>query len=192
MSTLLDIIGSFTIGAVVLTLIIRFNQSMITSSQESIIYNTAQLSTTQLSQVIEFDFYKIGYRTGSGEKIAVAKESDIQYYSDYNNDGIIDTLRYFISDTSALSNTMNPDDKLIYRTVNDSLPELVGSVIFFKLTYRDNTGSEITPVSLLADSLERRKISEIDIHLFVESDFPIHGQYQGAEWKKNIVLKNIY
>jgi len=192
MSTLLDIIGSFTVGAVVLILIIGFNQTMISSSQESVIYNTAQSGTTQLSQVIEYDFYKIGFRTGSGEKITLAEESDIQFYSDLKNDGVIDTIRYFISDTSALSNTINPDDKLIYRTVNDSSAEILGSVILFKLSYRDNAGSKITPVSLLEDSLQRRRISEIDIHLYVESDFPISGQYQGAEWKKNILLKNIY
>jgi len=39
---------------------------------------------------------------------------------------------------------------------------------------------------------ERKKIKGIDIHLYIESDFPIAGEYQGAEWRKKLVLKNIY
>lgn len=192
MSYLLDVIGSFAIGAVVILIIIRFNESMITASNESLIYNLAQFNVTETSQIIEYDFYKIGFRVFDDNKFGIADTTEIEYYSDYNNNGYIDTIRYYLSDTTALSGTVNPNDKLLYRSVNGANPDIMGSVTLFKLAYLDSTGNAITPVSILTNPEERKKIIGVDVHLYVESNFPIGDQYQGAEWKKKILLKNIY
>jgi hypothetical protein len=192
MSYLLDVIGSFAIGAVVMLLIIRFNETMLNASNESLIYNLAQFNTTELSQIIEYDFYKIGFRVDSEEKFAETKESDITYYSDYGNNGSVDTIRYYLSDTSALSNTTNPKDKILYRTMNGGDQLSIGSVVVFELAYLDSAGTEITPISKLTDPDERKKIRGIDVHIYIESEFPIANEYQGAEWRKKLILKNIY
>lgn len=192
MSYLLDVIGSFAIGAVVLLMIFRFNQTMISASNESLIYNIAQFNTSQSSQILEYDFYKIGFRVSSEDKFGIAEESDVKFYSDYDQNGIADTIRYFLSDTTALSATVNPHDKLLYRTVNGGQPEIMASVMEFNLAYRDSTGREITPISSLTNATKRREICGIDIHLYIESAFPINGIYPAAEWKRNFLLKNIY
>jgi hypothetical protein len=192
MAYFLDIIGSFAIGAAVILMIIRFNQSMITASNESIIYNIAQINTTQVSQILEYDFFKIGFRVDNEDKFRIAKKSDIQFYSDYDDDGNVDTLRYFLSDTSALSSTVNPNDKILYRSFNGGEPDIISPVLLFELAYTDSVGNEITPISQLNSAAKRRNIRGIDIHIYIESPFPIDGKYQGAEWKRSIVLKNIY
>jgi hypothetical protein len=192
MSYLLDVIGSFAIGGLVILLIIRFNETMLNASNESLIYNLAQFNTTELSQIIEYDLYKIGFRVEGADKFEIAEESNIKYYSDYDNNGSIDTIRYYLSDTLALSNTTNPNDKLLYRSVNGGSPLSIGSVVVFELSYLDSVGTEITPISNLSNPDERRKIKGIDVHIYIESDFPIAGEYQGAEWRKKLILKNIY
>jgi hypothetical protein len=192
MSYLLDVVGSFAIGAAVLLMIIRFNQTMITSSNESLIYNLAQINTTQVSQILEHDFFKIGFRVDSEDKFEITEKYEIEYYTDYSDSGTVDTVRYFLSNTSALSSTVNPNDKLLYRTFNGGEPDIISPVIVFELAYRDSVGNEITPISSLNSAVQRRKIRGIDIHIYVESAFPIDGLYQGAEWKRNFVLKNIY
>lgn len=192
MSYLLDVIGSFAIGAAVLLMIVRFNQSMINSSNESLIYNLAQFNTTQVSQILEYDFFKIGFRVDSEDKFEIAKESEIEFYSDYDDDGNVDTIRYYISNASALSSTVNPNDKFLYRTYNGGEPDIISPVIVFELAYRDSVGNVITPIAKLNSAEQRRKISGVDIHIYIESPFPIDGNYQGTEWKRNFVLKNIY
>ena len=173
MSYLLDVIGSFAIGAAVLLMIVRFNQSMINASNESLIYNLAQFNTTQVSQILEYDFFKIGFRVDSEDKFGIAKESEIKFYTDYNDDGIVDTLRYYLSTASALSSTVNPYDKFLYRTFNEGEPEIISPVMVFELAYRDSVGNEITPIAKLNSAEQRRKISGIDIHVYIESPFPI-------------------
>lgn len=192
MAFLLDVIGSFAIGASVLLLIVRFNHSMLDSSNEFLAYNLTQKKAAQVSQILEYDFYKIGFRITGEEKISIAEKSRIQYYSDYDNDGITDTVEYFLSDTAALAVTDNPKDKLLYRTINDGDEYIIGPVVLFELTYNDSRSTEITPVSKLADPAERIKIREIDIHIYVETEFPVSGIYQGTECRKNLLLKNVY
>lgn len=192
MSYFLDVIGSFAIGGIIVLLIIRFNESMISASNESLIYNLAQFNTTELSQILEYDFYKIGFRVDDENKFGIAEKSKVEFYSDYDNNGTIDTVRYFLSDTSALSSTPNQNDKLLYRKLNDDNPESIGRVVLFELGYLDSAGTEITPISDLSDAAARTKIKGIDVHIYVESEFPIADEYQGAEWRKKLILKNIY
>ena len=41
--------------------------------------------------------------------------------TDLDNDGIVDTLHYYLGDTSELSGTPNENDRLLYRVVNSVL-----------------------------------------------------------------------
>jgi membrane-associated phospholipid phosphatase len=43
MSYLLDVIGSFAVGALVILMLFRFNQTMLSASNEKLLYNISQL-----------------------------------------------------------------------------------------------------------------------------------------------------
>jgi hypothetical protein len=121
-----------------------------------------------------------------------AELSELEYLTDIDNDGVMDSVLYSLSDTTALYRTDNPQDKLLYRTVNGGSPQIVTSVRDFELTYRDTLGVVITPISTLAIAANRRAIRSIDVYINMESADRIDGYYQGTEWKRNLALKNIY
>jgi hypothetical protein len=191
-SYMLDILGSMAIGALVILMVFRFNQTMLSASNEKLLYNITQLNTVSASEVIEYDFYKIGFRVDTADVFSIAELSRLEYLSDVDNNGVIDTILYSMSDSTALYATVNPHDKLLYRTVNGGNPQIVTSVVDFELSYRDSIGGLITPISDLSVAAKRREIRGIDVYINMQSADIINGFYQGTEWKRALTLKNIY
>ena len=193
-SYMLDILGSIAIGSLVILMIFRFNQTMLSASNEKLLHNITQLNTVSASEVIEYDFFKIGFRvnTDSLDVFSKAELSELQYLTDIDNDGVMDSVLYSLSDSTALTSTENPRDKLLYRTVNGGNPQVVTSVRDFELSYRDTLGVVITPISTLSVAANRRAIRSIDVYINMESADKIDGYYQGTEWKRNLALKNVY
>jgi len=191
---MLDILGSLAIGALVVLMIFRFNQTMLNASNEKLLYNITQMNAVNASEVIEYDFYKIGFRVNSDiyDVFRKAELSELEYLTDIDNNGVLDSVLYSLSDTTALSATTNPNDKLLYRTINGGTPQIVTAVRDFELTYRDTQGVEITPISSLSLAANRRAIRSIEVYINMESADKIEGVYQGTEWKRNLALKNVY
>ena len=183
-SYMLDILGSVAIGALVILMIFRFNQTMLNASNEKLLYNITQMNTVNASEVIEYDFYKIGFRVNSDidDVFRKAELSELEYLTDIDNDGVMDSVLYSLSDTTALYGTENPHDKLLYRTVNGGSPQIVTSVVDFELTYRDTLGVVITPISDLSVAANRRAIRSIEVYINMESADKIEGFYQGTGW----------
>ncbi|MBM4175510.1 MAG: hypothetical protein FJ213_04965 [Ignavibacteria bacterium] len=189
MGNLIDILTATVIGAVVILMIIGINFYIENSSRDIINSNMAQTNITELGAVIEYDFYKIGYRI-TGNKIVTADSTEIKFYTDMDNNGNADTLRYYIGSTSELTATPNPNDRLLYRVYNNETPKSSNlGVVNFKLTYYDSAGSQINYGSLNSQT-HRNRIRSIGVYLKVESPYPIEGVYTGAEWKKIIRPKN--
>jgi hypothetical protein len=193
MAYLLDILGSFAVGALVMLMLFRFNQTMLSASNEKLLYNISQLNTVVASEVIEYDFYKIGYRVPDTTAVFLDCDDDgITYLSDVNNDGVVDTVEYYLSELKELEKTTNPKDRNLYRRVNKGVPEIITPLINFELGYRDTNGVAITPVSELSDAKKREAIRGIDVYILLESADPINNLYQGTEWSRNIALKNVF
>ena len=146
MAYLLDIMGSFAIGALVLLMLFRFNQTMLSASNEKLLYNISQLNTVVATEVIEYDFYKIGYRVNSDSLDVFEKceLSGIEYLTDIDNNGVVDTIEYSLSGTDALEATVNPNDKLLYRYKAGTVKNASNlGVTDFTINYYDNTNNEI-------------------------------------------------
>jgi len=108
--------GSFIIGGIVLmTLIViflRFNDT----TQEMVLNEIAQSSLSDLSNVIDYDFNKIGYRVSSATKITSIDTNAITFLADLNNDGTVDSVSYYTGD---FNNALN----LVRRTTATSVQE---------------------------------------------------------------------
>jgi len=167
---------------------------MLSASNEKLLYNITQLNTVSASEIIEYDFYKIGFRVDrdSTNIFNKCELSELEYLSDVDNDGFVDTIEYSISSTEALEATQNPNDRLLYRTVNGRTPQIVTAVVDFELAYRDTLGVEITPISELIAEDKRRIVRSIDVYIHMESADQLGGMYQGTEWQRNLALKNVY
>ena len=190
MSYLLDIIGSMIIAAMVVMILLAVNINNTASSSVILFTTIEQRKITDASELIQYDFYKIGYRIPD-EKISVADSNEIKFYTDIDNNNEIDSVHYFVGNTTDLSYTSNPNDKPLYRQRNnhDSLLTEI-PVVDFNLSYYDSLGNSLD-YSALTNSAVRDLIKSIKIKITVESDELYADEYRASEWKKKISPKNI-
>ncbi len=188
MGYLLDIVGSFIIAGMVIMMLMAININTTTASSVILFTTIEQRKITNVSELIEHDFYKIGYRI-AGDKISVADSNEIKFYTDIDNNDSADSIHYFLGDITDLSYTYNPNDKPLYRKRNDSLLTEY-PVVDFQLSYFDSIGNTLA-YSSLTNSAGRELIKSIKIEIKVESDELYDDKYQTSEWKKKISPKNL-
>ena len=189
MSYMLDIVGSMVIAAVVVLVLLTLNLNIISSSSENLNTNIAQRELTTAVSVLEYDLFKIGYRV-STDKIAIADSNEIKFYTDFDDNGIRDSIHYYLGTTSELNSTTNPSDRPLYRTENNDTVKTKFPVVDFNLVYTDSTGNVIDYTSL-GNQSSRNLIKTIAVLLAVESGEPVEGNYQTSQWEKKISPKNL-
>ena len=156
-STLLDIMGSVLGGGILLLILIRMNATAIQNNYEYSGERIVQQNLVEVVTLIEYDFRKIGYCNAQSNipnpavAIIHADSSSITFLTDIVTpdhpfgDGSVDTLKYYVGPTSELTNTPNPNDRILYRVINHNAP--VGAnlgVTQFKLTFLNSAGVKIT------------------------------------------------
>jgi hypothetical protein len=159
------------------------------SAAENLKNNISQSNLTSTAQVIENDLYKIGYRI-TGEWFVIADSTELKFFADIDNNGIKDSVRYYIGETFQLFSTFNPNDRLLYRVVNNETPKSSNVVVDFSFSYFDSLGAMLSYTSL-KNASSRQKIKTITVNMYVESTEPVEGIYPGAAWKKTIIPKNL-
>ena len=189
MSAWLDIVGSFVIGAMVILILANLNFSISAASSENLYSGIVQRGLTSATDLIEYDLYKIGYRS-SGNKIEIADSNEIKFYSDVDNDGISDELHYFVGDAASFTETSNPNDFILTREKNNEQPAASIPVVDFKLIYYDSLGQKID-YTLLSNQSDRDKIKTLSVRMECESAEMIEDHYEAVEWEKIIKPKNI-
>lgn len=199
MSTLLDIFGSVVIAGMLFMLIIKLNlfssQTGYSSDSElKLIQNTKTLA-----EIIDYDFRKIGYKY-DGVAIEVADSNHIKFYADMqapgtSGYGIMDIVEYTVGNTSEVSGTVNPNDKIIKRTITTQGGTLLESMdgpslglVRIKFSYLDSTNVLTTLPS---------KICYIKTEMWVEGSDPIpdaytiNSPYSKTYWEFTINPRNL-
>jgi len=188
-STLIDIMGAAILGGILLIMVNSLNERAV---ETNMIYGNdklLQMEVVQLADLIETDFRKIGYCedpskiSDSTDLIISADTSQIKFITDLNRDGNLDTLEYYISSTSVLSNTKNPRDRILYRKFSDYPYEksliVSSNITHFYLRYFDALSDEISsPVT--SPSL----IAYMEISFKVEDSEAYDEQYSEAYWQQ--------
>jgi len=120
-STLLDILGSSIIGGMLLMILWRLNDA---ATQNTYNYGgevIVQQNLVEVVSLLEHDFRKIGYCKDwtkipdPSQAIISADSTSIKFLTDLDNDGQVDSLRYYLGPTSELTVTPNPRDRMLYR-----------------------------------------------------------------------------
>jgi hypothetical protein len=120
-SSLLDIIGSFATGGLIILIILRLNMSA-SETRQTYGYNYRnQTNLTTLMMLMEDDFTRIGYSARPNDPqvtpatlaILAADSNLFQYRTDINSDSICDVIEYSISSTPDISFTENPNDRYL-------------------------------------------------------------------------------
>jgi len=190
MGYLLDILGSVVIAGMVVLILLTVNINTTASSSVILFTTIEQRKIMDVSELIQYDFYKLGYRI-SDEKISVADSNEIKFFTDIDNNDVIDSIHYYVGYTTDLSYTSNPNDKPLYRQRNyqDSLLAEI-PVVDFNLSYFDSLGNTLD-YSSLTNSAGRKLIKSIKIKIKVASDEMYADEYRTSEWKKKISPKNL-
>jgi hypothetical protein len=141
---------------------------------------------------MENDLYKIGYRISDPNKLNIADSNRFSYKADVNNDGTLDSVRYYTGTTSQAGKTSNPNDKPLYKVLNGAAPVRIGFVRDCHFTYYDSTGRQISSYganATISDTLKKVRI--VNVYIKCESPYLINKNYQVAEYSRKIKPVNL-
>ena len=183
MSTMIDLVGSFIIGGLLMIMILNVNANFNQLSTEDQLELIVQENLVELVAEIQFDFRKIGYGvSNSWLSIINADTSSITFWADLDNDGNLELVSYQLGPTSDVSGTVNPRDRILYRSVNGQ--QIGGSlgVVDFQLTLYDISGAQTADLTT---------VKSMDYYLLLESPFPMDTVYARSAWNGTIRPKNL-
>lgn len=204
---LLDIVGSVVIGGLLLLTLQRFSNENVANNYKYSGELIVQKNLVEVVRLIEYDLRKIGYSSNytavpeRSKSIIKADTSTIWFLTDLPTDttssygdGILDTVKYSLGSKSELLSTPNPNDRYLYRQVNNSARKTANlGVTKFRLTYFDANDNILTNLPATMPPLGYG-ITQIMIDVAVEnpSAFDNNYSYQNrALWRQiRLALRN--
>ncbi|MFH1862412.1 MAG: hypothetical protein ABH878_06315 [bacterium] len=183
MSTLLDLVGSFVIGGLLLLMLLSVNANVSQVSTEDQLELIVQENLAELVSEIEYDFRKIGYQVSNPALAIISGDStSVIFWTDIDNNGSLDSVSYSLGATSEVTGTVNPRDRILHRAVNGQ--QTLGSLgaVDFRLRYFDLQGVQTTNMGL---------VKSIEYYLLLESQFPADTTYARSAWTSVIRPKNL-
>lgn len=192
-TTIIDIIGAAIIGGVLLLNLLRLNENVYQVDNSTGHDVNLQIEVVNVANIIDSDFNKIGYcfnpmNMNDLPKVTHADTSSIKIVFDVDKNGLYDTVYYYVSNTTILSGTANPRDRILYRKINSEIPFIVSNNITeFKFQY----------LGALYDTLSTPLASPglatyIKISFRVEDPFAFDEKYSEAFWRRlTVTSKNL-
>ncbi len=185
-AAIIDIIGSIIIGGFILLILFRTNASATENTYDNSSDLIVQEDITTIVQLLENDFRKIGYCEDwtkipdPTKSIIYADSSGIKFLTDTQNNGTVDTLYYYLGPTSDLPNTPNPNDRILYRQVNNNTPQKISlGITEFNMLYFGALGDTLTfPITAPG------AISSMQITIRVENSEAYNYKYVDAFWRQ--------
>ncbi|MCE1188552.1 MAG: hypothetical protein LWX56_05365 [Ignavibacteria bacterium] len=190
-TTILDILGSMFIGGILLLSLKQVNYNVVMNAQ---FYNVDFLLQRQLFQdvqILERDIKRIAYTKGGpispqSNAIPLADTSALTLVGDVDatNSSKTDTIAYYLGATSELSSTTNPNDRILYRRVNNQTPiALETGVTQFRFLYMNSLNDTLaTPMSSAAGT--SGQIASIQVAIRLESGDSYNEQFSASDRKK--------
>ncbi len=191
-STIIDILGSTIMGGILLIIVLRLND---TATEKTTNYGgelSLQQNLVTIAQIMEYDFRKMGYCKDwqkfpdPTKSIISATTNSISFYADYDDNGKMDTISYYIGDY--LTSTPNPRDRYFYRKINNQPPAAINlGVTQFFLKYFDALGDTLhQPIT------QPSLINSYEINVQVETVFAYDEKYSSAFWKQiRLLARNL-
>jgi hypothetical protein len=193
-SDIIDLAGSMLVGGLMMLIIFRTSDS----AAENVYNNGGELilqrNLAVTAEVLENDFRKIGYCSNwskipdPSKSILQADSNKIKFLTDVDSDGDVDTMHYYLGPASALVQTSNPRDRLLYRVINNETPAGINlGVTQFKMLYFNPLGDTIAfPITMPSE------IYTMEINITVENTEAYDQKYSSAFWRQiRLVARNL-
>lgn len=182
MHVLLDIFGSTIIAGLILMLILKLNIYSFHSRYASDTELELQQNAKTLAEILSYDLRKIGYEVHE-DAIIEADSNRLSFYADINDDGNVSTVTYYSGDPSEVTQTSNPNDRILYRIVDtDTSGGPALGLTRLKFTYLDKLGYETSDLT---------EIEYVRAELFLESREKIQDEYKFTYWEMTINPRNL-
>lgn len=194
MGTLLDFVGSAFIGGILFLLVIKMNLFMSNASFASDNELKLQQNAKTLAEILNNDFRKVGYKYDS-TAILTAQKDRFKFLGDLQRPGqsgfgIIDTVEYFVQDSSYATGTSNQNDIILVRVVNntDSIAGSSLGLVKINFLYLDSLSQTTANLS---------RIKYIKTEMWVQPTEPIDNFVTGQNdsvftyWEFTINPRNI-
>jgi hypothetical protein len=196
MNSLQDLVISVAIGGIVLAMLFGFNTNIAQQGSAQNIKIIAQSNLTTVTNLLEFEFKKMGYRVAKGldSAIVYADSNKIKFKGDIDNNGTVDTLTYYLNAASP-SGLQNTNTRILYRTLNSQSAKSINlGITRFRLWYSDASGNPFTSNPVSQPSL----ITCVKIGMNIESTVPYKVTTEsyvtknpGVYWEQIIKPKNL-
>ena len=187
------------LGGILLLMVVTFNGNLTGSAALQRFHSNVQTNLTTVTGIVENDFRLLGYEQISGNdpyRITFADTSKIVFKEDYDANGTVDSISYYLGTTTP-PGVVNKSARILYRKVNTgAAQEINAGVTRFRMWYYDAKDSVTTIPA---------NIRTIKIAVNVESPQPIlrnrtkamlssssnDSTYSGAYWERTITPKNL-
>ena len=194
MNVLLDLLGSSFVAGIFLLLVLKLNLFTTNASFASDNELKVQQNAKTLGEVLNHDLRKVGYQH-VGTSIITAEKDRIKFVGDLERPGVtgfgvLDTIEYFIRDSSFSSGTSNENDIILVRVVNgtDSITGASLGLVKLQFSYLD---------SISTPTVDLSKIKYIKTELWIEPTEPVNNFITGKQdstftyWEFTINPRNI-
>ncbi|MEN8194012.1 MAG: hypothetical protein ABFS12_14405 [Bacteroidota bacterium] len=194
-ASIIDVLGSIAIGGFLMLTLFRMNSASAENTYHYTGELTVQESMVSIVKLLEYDFRKIGYcedptKLTPSKAITYADTSDITFLYDVDFDGDVDVVRYYLGPASDLTETPNPDDRMLYRSVNgNSVAANLGVTRFYITYYGYVVGTPLdVPITAAPTG-----ILSMQIDIRVENTAAFGDEYRYAYWRQvRLSSRNLY
>lgn len=185
MNSYISLLGSIVIGGLVLLSLNNFTMSFTNDYNDMLQSFETTNDLNYIITVMSDDFNRIGYGLERQEDAIISFGLDhIRFRGDVDNDGVVEEVYYSLSDTTELSSTFNPSDKILYRTIGDDKEvPLAFGIKDFRLTGYNFPEGQLTT--------NTTKIKTIGVELEVQSSFPVNDRYAKTYWRTRFSPPNL-
>jgi len=179
----IEMAGSFLIGGMLLLTILALNTKIMETATMNSLETNAQENVTVIVSILDYDFRKMGYQVASGTTIITdMTDTTIKFLSDIDDNGVVDTVNYYLGPTSEPTETDNPNDRYLYRNINGTANDVALGIIAWNLSYFGSDGS-VTAVPA--------NVRSIRIAFNVQTMVPFDTTYGEARWEGRFSPKNL-
>ena len=114
-ASFLKLVGSFLIGGLILLNVNRLTAYINQDTNERVVDSVTLQTANGIIQMLEFDLNRLGLRVNRQElSIVSAGPHSITFYSDFDDNSVVEQVSYSLSDSTAASHTENPDDCILW------------------------------------------------------------------------------
>lgn len=174
------LVTGFIVGGMLLVALLALNMRISQNSGLVAMNQMTKQRVEAIAEIVSSDLRNIGQGV-SGLAILQATNNSITFTGRQANDSLV-TLTWRYLPNEPVSSTINPNDRILRRIVNNDSLTINFGVSRFDLTYFDSNGNT---------TLTLANIRRIRIEVMCESDEPYGTEYARSFWESDITPRAI-